>query len=99
VGVGLISNPKFQLNFSESQRLPNVKDYTVGAQTTHALMPMQQQNQKQLLNICDEIKVDGVDYYTGNGEAYESDDVSRRHKAVPDKSSMRNDTHFDKHVM
>jgi hypothetical protein len=56
---------------------------------------MWQQNQKQLLNICDEIKVDGVDYYTGNGEAYISNDVSRRHKAVPDKSSMRDDTHFD----
>jgi hypothetical protein len=41
VGVGLISNPKFQLNFTESQRHPDGKDYIVGAQTTYALMPMQ----------------------------------------------------------
>ena len=95
MGVGLISNLKFQLNFSESQRQPDRKDYIVGAQTTHALMPMQQQNQEQLLNICDEIKVDGVDDYTGNGKAYVSDDVSRRHEAVPDKSSVREYTHFD----
>jgi len=46
VGAGLISNPKFQLNFSESQRQPEGMYYIVGAQTTHALMPMRKQNQK-----------------------------------------------------
>jgi len=39
--------------------------------------------------------LDGVDYYTGNGEAYISDDVSLRHAEVADKSSTRDDTHFD----
>jgi hypothetical protein len=39
--------------------------------------------------------MDGVYYYTGNGEAYVSDDVSRRHEAVSDKSSTRDDTHSD----
>jgi len=41
-GVGLISNPKFQLNFSESQRQPEGKYYMVGAQATYALMRMRQ---------------------------------------------------------
>ena len=40
VGVGLISNPKFQLNFSELQRQSCGKENIVGAQTTHALIPM-----------------------------------------------------------
>jgi hypothetical protein len=56
---------------------------------------MRQQNQKELLNTCDEIKFDGVDYYTGNGEAYISDNVSRRHDTVPDNSCTRDDNHFD----
>jgi len=96
VGVGLISSPKFQLYLSESQRQPERKYYTCGgAQTTHALMPMQQQNQKELLNTCDEIKFDGGRLLHGNGEAYISDDVSRRHEAVPDNSCTRDDNHFD----
>jgi hypothetical protein len=48
---------------------------------------MRQQSQKDLLNINDEIKVDGVGYYAGNGENFVSDDVSRRNEAVPYKSS------------
>jgi len=95
VGVGLISNPKFQRNFSESKRQPEVKYYILGAQSIHALMPMRQQNQKELLNICDEIKLDWIDCYTGNGEGYVSDDVSRIYEAVADKNSTRDDTHFD----
>jgi hypothetical protein len=83
--VGLISNPKFQLNLSESQRQPDGKDYLVGAQNTHALIPLQQQNQKELLNTCDEIKVNGVGYYAGNGETFVLNDVGRRDEAVPDK--------------
>jgi len=34
VGVGHISNLKFQLNFLELQRQSDGKDYIVGAQTT-----------------------------------------------------------------
>ena len=41
-GVGLISNPKFQSNSSELQRLSDGKDNIVSAKTTHVLMPMQQ---------------------------------------------------------
>jgi hypothetical protein len=95
VGVYLISTPEFQLNFSESQRQRDGKDYIVGAQTTHTSTPMRQQSQKGLLNICDEIKVDGVGYYAGNAETFVSDNVSRRDEAVPYKSSMNYDTHFD----
>ena len=51
VRIGLILNPTFQLNFSELQRQLGGKDYIVGAQTTNAIMPMQQQSQKELLSI------------------------------------------------
>ena len=85
VGVGLISNSKFQLNFSELQRQSDGKENIVGAQTTHALIPMQQQSQKELLSICNEIKVDEVGYYAGNRETSVSNDVSCRDEAVPDK--------------
>jgi len=94
-GVGLISNPKFQLNFSELQRQLDGKEKIVGAQTTHALIPMQQQSQKELLSVCDEIKLDEVGYYAGNRETIVSIDVSCRDEAVPDKSSTRDDTQFD----
>jgi hypothetical protein len=95
VGVGLTSNPKFQLNFSELQRQLDGKENIVGTQTIHKLIPMQQQSQKELLSICDEIKVDEVGYYTGNRKTFVSKDVSCREEAVPDKSSMGYDTQFD----
>jgi hypothetical protein len=41
------------------------------------------------VNICDEIKLDVLCYYAGNGETFVSDDASRRDKAVPDKSYTR----------
>jgi hypothetical protein len=56
---------------------------------------MQQQSPQDLLSICDRIQVDGVGYYAGNGETFVSDDIGRRDEAVPDKSSTRDDTHFD----
>ena len=42
VGDGLISTPELQLNFPELQttKQMDARDYTVGAQTTHALIPM-----------------------------------------------------------
>jgi hypothetical protein len=42
IGVAVISNPVFQLNFPESQTTKQLdgKDHRVGAQTTHALMPV-----------------------------------------------------------
>jgi hypothetical protein len=46
---------------------------------------MQQQSQKALLSICNEIKVDEVGYYAGNRETLVSNDVSCRDEAVPDK--------------
>jgi len=49
VRVGLISNPKFQLNFSELQRQSDGKENIVGAQTIHVLILMQQQSQKEYL--------------------------------------------------
>jgi len=56
---------------------------------------MQQQSQKELLSICDEIKVDEVGYYYGgNRETFVSNDVSCREEAVPDKSSTGDDTQF-----
>jgi hypothetical protein len=58
-------------------------------------MSMQQQSQKELLSICDEIKVDEVGYCAEKRENFVSDDVSRRDEAVPDKSSMRGDAQFD----
>ena len=73
------------MNFSESQRQPDGKNYIVGAQTTHASMPMRQQSQKELLNISDEMKVDWVGYYAGNDETFVADDVSQRDDAVPDE--------------
>jgi hypothetical protein len=42
----------------------------VSAQTTHALMSVQKQSQRTSLHIGDEIKVDGVGYYVGNGETF-----------------------------
>jgi len=93
--VGLISNPKFQLNFSELQRQSDGKGNIVGAQTTHELIHMQQQSQKELLSICDETKVDEIGYYARNHETFVSNDVSCRDEAVPEKSSMRDDTQFD----
>jgi hypothetical protein len=65
VGVGLISNPKFQLNFSELQRQSDGRENMVGAQTTHALIPTQQLSQKELLSICNKIRLDEVGYYVG----------------------------------
>jgi hypothetical protein len=65
VEVDLISNPNFQLNFSELQGQSDGRENIVGAQTTHALIPMQQQSRKELLIICDEIKVDEVGCYAG----------------------------------
>ena len=50
------------------------------------------------MNTCDEIQLDGIDYYTGTGQTYISDDVSRSHEIIPDKSSTRDDTHFDSTV-
>ena len=82
MGVGFISKPKIQLNFSKLKRQSDGKNNTAGTQTTRALMPMQQQSQKELLSICNEIKC----------ENFISDYVSRRDKAVPDKSSMKGDT-------
>jgi hypothetical protein len=87
--VGLISKPKFQLNFSELQGQPHGKENIMGVQTTRALVPLQQQSQKELLSNCDEIKVDEVRCYAGNHETFVSNDVSREDKAVPD------DTQFD----
>jgi hypothetical protein len=40
VGVRLIPNQKFQMNFSESQRQPDGKDYIVGAQTREVQPPV-----------------------------------------------------------
>ena len=57
----------------------------MGAQTTHKLIPMQQQSQKEILSMCDEIKVDEVSYYAGNREIFISSDVSCREEVVPDK--------------
>lgn len=65
----------------------------MGAQTTHALMPMRHQSQKELSVM--RLKWMVVDYYAGNGETSVSDDVSRRDEAVPDKSSTVDNTHFD----
>ena len=56
---------------------------------------MQLQSQKELLSICDEVKVDEVGYNAGNGETFVSNYVSRWDEAVPDKSSTRDDTQFD----
>jgi hypothetical protein len=55
---------------------------------------MRQQGQKDLLNICDEIKMDGVGYHAGNGETFVSNDVGRREEAVPEKSSTMGDNQF-----
>lgn len=88
-----IPKPKFQLNFSELQRQSDGKENIVGAQTTHASMPMQQQSQKELL-ICDDIKVDEVGYYAGNRETFVFNYVNRMDEAVPGKSSTRNDTNL-----
>jgi hypothetical protein len=49
-------------------------------------MSVRQQSQGALLNIYDDIKVDGVGYYVGNGETFVSDDGSRMDEAVPDYS-------------
>jgi len=67
----------------------------VGAQNTRTLIPMQQQNQKELLCICDEIKVDELGYYGGNRKTFVFNDVSRKNEAVPEKSSTRDDIQFD----
>jgi hypothetical protein len=95
VEVDLISNLNFQLNFSELQGQSDGKEKIVGAQTTHALIPMQQQSQKALLSICDEIKVDEVGCYARNRETFVSNDVSRGDKADPDKGSMKEETQVD----
>jgi hypothetical protein len=84
-----------EIQISESQRQPNGKNYLVGAQNTHALMPMRQQNQKELLKICNNIQVDGVGYYAENDDTFLPDDVGQWDEAVPDQSSTRDDTHFD----
>jgi len=94
VGVGFIPKPKIQLNFSKIQRQSYGKN-TVGARATLTLMFMQQQSQKELLSICDEIKVDEVGYWTEKRKNFVSDDVSRRNEAVPFKSSTRGDTPSD----
>ena len=67
----------------------------MGAQDTHALIPMQQQCQKELLSICDENKVEEIGCYAGNRETSLSNDVSRGDKAVPDRSSLEEDTQID----
>jgi len=95
VGIGLISNPKFQLNFSELQRQSDGKENIVGAQITHELIPMHQESQKELLSICADSKVDEVGYYAGNRENFVSNGESCRDEAVPDKSSTGYDTQFD----
>jgi hypothetical protein len=74
------------LNFSELQKQPDGQGYIVAAQTAHELMPVRQQSQRDLLNICDCNKVEEVGYYTGNDETSVSDDATRRDEAVPDKS-------------
>jgi hypothetical protein len=49
-------------------------------------MPVRQQSERNLLNICDNIKVEELGNYAGNDETFVSDDASRRDEAVPDKS-------------
>jgi hypothetical protein len=83
------------LNFSELQRQLDGKENIAGVQTAHALIPMQQQSQKELLSVCDWIKLDEIGYYAGNRETFASNDVSCRDKAVPDSSSTRDGTQFD----
>jgi hypothetical protein len=89
--VEVISNLNFLLNFSELQSQLDGKKNIVGTQTTHALIPMQQQSQKELLSICDEIKVDEVGRYARNRKTFVSNHVSRKEEAVPDRSSTRED--------
>jgi hypothetical protein len=84
-----------ELQISESQRQPNGKDNLVDAQNTNALKSMRQQNQKELLTICNIIQVEGVGYYAENGETFLSGGVGRWEEAVPDKRSTRDYTHFD----
>jgi hypothetical protein len=87
VEVGLISSTKFQLNFSELQKQPDgLKGFIVAAQTAQGLLPVRQQSQRDLLNICDDIKVEEVGYYAGNDETFVCDDASRRDEAVSDNS-------------
>jgi len=83
------------LNFSELQRQLDGKENIADVQTAHALIPMQQQSQKELLSVCDWIKLDEISCYAGNRETFASNDVSCRDKAVPDSSSTRDDTQFD----
>ena len=52
---------------------------------------MQKQRQKELLSDCNEIKVDEVDNYPRKWRNL----CIQEGKAVPDKSSTRDDTQFD----
>ena len=72
--------------FSELQNQPDGQGFIAAAQTAHALMSVRQRSQRDLLIICDDIKVEEVGYYTGNDETFVSDYASRRDAAVPDKS-------------
>jgi hypothetical protein len=97
VGVGLVLNPKFQLNLSESPNTTqqNGRDYIASDQTTDTLTYMRKESQKAVLKNRDKIKVYGVGSDARDGETFVSADVSRSDEAILDKSDIRDDTHFE----
>ena len=89
VEVDFISKQKFQLKFSELKRQSDGEEIIVGVQATQALIPMQQESQKELFSICDEIKMDKLGCYAVNRQTCLSNNVSHGDKAVADRVSTK----------
>lgn len=66
----------------------------MGVRDAHASKLVQQQNQ-ELLDDCDEIGVDEIGHYTGNGEIFGFNDADCKDETVSDKDSTKDDTQFD----
>jgi hypothetical protein len=97
VGVGLVSNPGFQLKLSQSPAAEqhNGRHYIASAQTADTVTYRCKERQRALLKNRDKIKVDAVGSDAKDGQTFVSDDVSRRDEAVLDKSDIRDDAHFE----
>jgi hypothetical protein len=80
VRVGQVSNPEIPSNPSESPPAiqQDGRDYIASDQTTDTLTSARKESQRALLKHGDQIEIDGVG---SDGEAFVSDDVSRRDEA------------------